>query len=106
MTKLENLNQFVFKRGLFKADMISTQVSTYPKAAYFLRSFQHIHESHENSRAEHVKFADYATVWESNKDPLVVVHTLCRKAKTWVDWCRKWKMSVNFTKPEGTVFFI
>ena len=70
----------------------------------FSGPFQNIHEGHvRESGAEHVKFADDGTVWESNKDPLVAVQVVCRKAQTWIDW---WKMSVNFTKTEGRVFCI
>ena len=32
------------------------------------------------------------------------VQVLCRKAANWINWCRKRKMSFNFTKTEGTVF--
>ena len=51
-----------------------------------------------------MKFADDGTTWEPDKDPLMAVQVVCRKAANWVSWCRKWKMSVNFTKTEGTVF--
>ena len=51
-----------------------------------------------------MKFADDGTTWEQDKDPLMSVQVVCRKAANWVSWCRKWKMSVNFTKTKGTVF--
>ena len=58
---------------------------------------------YENA-GKHVKFADDGTNWEQDNDPLVAVQDVCQKAVNWVNWCRKWKMYVNFTKTEGTVF--
>ena len=63
----------------------------------------YIQDMYKNAGA-HVKFADDGTTWEQDKDPLMAVQVVCRKAANWVSWCRKWKMSVNFTKTEGTVF--
>ena len=64
----------------------------------------YIIDMYEKSGGKCVKFADDGTDWEQDKDALVAVQLVCRKAVNWVKWCRKWKMSVNFNKTEGTVF--
>ena len=61
-------------------------------------------DMYEKSGGKCVKFADDGTDWEQDKDALVAVQLVCRKAVNWVNWRRKWKMSVNFTKTVGTVF--
>ena len=63
----------------------------------------YIKDMYENS-GKHVKFADDGTNWKQDKDPLVAVQAVGRKAANWKQWCRKWNMTINFTKTEGTVF--
>ena len=63
----------------------------------------YIKDMYENS-GKLVKFADDGTIWEQDMDPLVAVLAIGRKAANWKLWCRKWKMTINFTKTEGTVF--
>ena len=61
-------------------------------------------DMYESCQGDHCEYVDVATVWSTNRDPINAVRTMCRKVGGSVDWCKLWRMSVNFLKTEGTVF--
>ena len=53
---------------------------------------------------EHCKFADDGTTWSTAPKTEDAVKEVCQKAKTVMQWCHTWRMSMNLQKTEATVF--
>lgn len=53
---------------------------------------------YEGRGINQVKFDDDGTIYVSDPDLIAAVGTVCRVAKSPKNWCRKWKMIINFTK--------